>query len=270
MHVTITSSANPQVKAIRALRQRKQREASGQFVIEGIRPVATAIEQGAAVVRLVVAPDLLQSDVARALVAGQQAAGTPVLAVSAAVFASLSLKDGPQGIAAVVAQQWHPLAAVDAAAGGVWVALDSVADPGNLGTILRTADAVGARGVVLLGNTTDPYDPAALRASMGAVFTQRLVRATFADVTAHCRQHGVLLVGTSDAAATHYRAASYRAPLMLLMGSERQGLDAAQQAACAVVVHIPMRGTSDSLNLAVATGVLLYEVLHQLVPPTAH
>jgi TrmH family RNA methyltransferase len=143
------------------------------------------------------------------------------------------------------------------------VALSSIQSPGNLGTLLRTADAVGAAGVILLGDGVDPYDPAAVRASMGAIFSQRFVRASTRELAAWKRRSGALLVGTSPAAPTDYQALTYPPSLVLFMGHERQGLSPEEQALCDELVRIPMVGSSDSLNLAVATSVMLYEVFNQ-------
>lgn len=258
----ITSAANPAVKALRALRQRKEREATGLCFVEGIRLVAEAAS-GDALAELVVAPELLTSPFARELVAEQERAGVPVTTVSGAVFASLSQKDGPQGLAAVARQRWLGIDQVVLAAPPGWVALVEPADPGNLGTIIRTADAVGAGGVLIIGPGADPYDPAALRASMGATFALGLARASWAQFVAWKGATGAFVVGTSDGAETHFQRISYPQPLVLLMGSERQGLSAEQQALCDLTVAIPMRGRGDSLNLAVATGVMLYELLRQ-------
>jgi TrmH family RNA methyltransferase len=262
-HLQISSSANPRIKQIRALRQRSERERSGLFFIEGIRLVAEALQTGAPVEWLVVAPTLLRSEFARSLIAEQAARGTAILEVTAEVFKSLSLKEGPQGLAAVVHQRWEELEQLRLGATSLWVALDAAQDPGNIGTILRTADAVGADGVILLGHCADPYDPAALRASMGAIFAQRLIKASFTDFAHWKRQHGYQVVGTSGAATHEYRSVRYPFPLVLLMGSEREGLTPEQQAICDLMVSIPMVGRSDSLNLAVATAVVLYEILHQ-------
>lgn len=259
----IASLSNPTVKHIRSLRQRKARAETGTFFIEGIRLVTEAIQTGAPIELLVVAPELLTSPFAHELLAHQQAGGIARLDVTATVFQSLAVKEHPQGIGAVVRQQWEALAQVRLTTGWGWVALDAVQDPGNLGTILRTCDAVGGSGVMLLGATTDPYDPTALRASMGAIFAQRLVRATFAEFTAWQREHGYTVIGTSDAAAHDYQAVRYLPPLILLMGSEQKGLAPEQQSVCDQMVAIPMVGRSDSLNLAVATGVLLYEIFNQ-------
>lgn len=264
----ITSAANERVKNIRKLHERKARQESGLFYVEGLRIIAEAAELGVPLDTLVVAPELLKNSFGQQLVAEQSQKGISVLEVSAEVFQRLSLKEGPQGLAAIVRQQWFNLDDVHPEPGtplssGTWVALDSVADPGNLGTILRTHDAVGGKGVILLDQSTDPYDPSAVRASMGALFSQKLVRATFAEFAAWKRQHGLLVVGTSDKARTDYHAYRYPQALVVLMGSERQGLQEQHLALCDEVVSIPMLGKSDSLNLAVATGVVLYEILNQ-------
>jgi TrmH family RNA methyltransferase len=259
----IASPANPRIKAIRALRQRHERERSGRFFIEGIRLVAEALQMEAPVETLVVAPSLLRSDFARSLVAQAQAAAIPVLEVSEAVFSSLSQKEGPQGLAAVVRQRWQRLEELRLAPGDYWVALHAAQDPGNIGTILRTADAAGARGVMLLDHCADPHDPNAVRASMGALFAQGIIRASLAEFWRWKEQTGCTVVGTSGAAATDYRSLRYPLPLVLLMGSEREGLSPSEQASCDVMVSIAMTGRSDSLNLAVATALVLYEVFYQ-------
>lgn len=257
----ITSTANPSIKAIRALRQRKERDATGRALLEGIRLVGEALQLGAPIEALIVAPELLRSTFAGELVAEARQAGVRVIDVSAQVFATLAQKEGPQGLAAVVAQRWQPLAEVQLDQPPGWVALDRVADPGNLGTILRTIDAVDADGVILVDATADPYDPEALRAAMGATFRRRLVRTTTAAFALWKARQSIFCVGTSDKAAADYRRVAYPTPLVLLMGSERQGMSAELTELCDLMVRIPMRGRSDSLNLAVATGVMLYELV---------
>ena len=259
----ITSPGNAAVKRIRRLRQRKEREEQGAFFVEGIRLVREAVELGARIETCLLAPDLLTSPFGWETVRRLEALGVPMLRVSAAVFASLSGKEGPQGIGLVVAQRWENLEDVRLGGELCWVALDRVQDPGNLGTVLRTSDAVGGAGVMLVGPGADPYDPSAVRASMGAVFSQRLVRTSPAAFRAWKEKSLALVVGTSDAAALDYHAASYPRPCVLFMGSEREGLSAEELATCDLVVAIPMVGRSDSLNLAVATGVMLYELFNQ-------
>jgi TrmH family RNA methyltransferase len=261
--MVISSRSNAIVKEIRFLRQRKAREATGTYLMEGIRLVAEAVRCRATIELIISAPDLLTSEVARETVSAAEQRGVPVLRITPDVFGSISLKEGPQGIAALVRQRWEALDDVDPDGTLCWIVLDEVADPGNLGTILRTGDAVGAAGVILLGATTDPYDPASVRASMGAILSQRMVRAGMADLEPWKRRGVWRIVGTSDAADTEYTAVSYEPPLALLMGSERHGLTADARALCDAVVRIPMVGHSDSLNLAVAAGVMLYEIFNR-------
>jgi TrmH family RNA methyltransferase len=259
----ISSQRNQHIKQIRSLRHRHEREQNGLFFIEGIRIVTEAAQLGAEIETLVVAPDLLKSEFGREIVWAQQDHGTACIEVTAEVFSSISSKDGPQGIGAVVRQRWEALEHIRLANGQYWVALDAAQDPGNIGTILRTGDAAGSPGLILLGNCADPYDATALRASMGAIFSQRLVKASFADFVQWKQQHHYFVAGTSRAAFRDYRKVSYQFPLVLLMGSERLGLSSEQQARCDMMVKIPLVGRSDSLNLAVATGITLYEIFHQ-------
>lgn len=259
----ITSLSNEKIKLIRKLRDRKERSSTGLFTIEGLRIVTEAIQLGAPVELLVVAPELLTSEMGRETIAGANQNGVPVLEVSAQVFKSLAQKDNPVGAAALVRQRWDSLKDVSLSKGKDWIALDSVADPGNLGTILRTCDSAGWAGVILLDHCTDPYDPAAIRASMGAIFSQRLVRASFSDFAAWKTHEGFPLIGTSDSADADYHLLHYPSPLILMMGSERQGLDEAHMRLCDAMARIPMVGRSDSLNLSVASAIMIYEIFNQ-------
>ncbi len=259
----ISSVTNTRIKYIRSLAHRSEREQAQLFFIEGIRIVAEAVQMHAHIQTLVYAPALLKSTFGMELVRQQEQLGVTSLEVSAEVFKSVSVKDGPQGLGAVVSQSWEQLETLQGNEGLCWVALDSAQDPGNIGTILRTNDAVGAAGLILLGQSADPYDPGALRASMGAIFSQRLVKASFAQFVRWKQTHGVTVIGTSDKGSVPYRTATYKRPLVLLMGSEREGLSQEQQEVCDTMVRIPMVGRSDSLNLAIATGVVLYEIFAQ-------
>jgi len=259
----ITSPANLRVKSIRKLRERKERQQTGLFYIEGLRIVTEAVLLNAGIEYLVNAPDLLVSSFGKELLASQAVQNLAKVEVSPAVFETFSLKDGPQGIGAVVRQSWLTLEEISLAPGALWVALDSVADPGNLGTILRTCDAVGATGIVLLDNATDPYNPTAVRASMGAIFSQKLVKTSSERFIAWLKSHQCALIGASGAAQSNYHRFKYPDPCVLLMGSERHGLQKGQLDACDHLVSIPMVGRSDSLNLAVATAIVLYEIFNQ-------
>ncbi len=267
----ITSRENPKIKQIRLLRQRKQRERLNLFVIEGIRHVgeaAQAAEAGKPYVRLeyiVYSPGLLTSDFAYRLIQEQSARGVPCFELPEDLLASLAEKENPQGLLAVA--RHHPVSLSELTPENFsWgVALVEPQDPGNIGAILRTVDAVGASGLLLLDNSADPYHPGAVRASMGALFWHPVVHASFEDFTSWAKSQRYEIIGTSAHASTDYRLVqSYRRPSILLMGSEREGLSASQSAICDQMIRLPMEGRVTSLNLAVATGIMLYEMHDKL------
>lgn len=259
----ITSTANEQIKAIRKLRERKYRQETGIFYIEGIRIVREAMMHPKRIQTLIVAPDLLQSVSAEEALVEIRALDVPILEVNQLVFETFGLKENPQGLAAVVKQSWAKLSSVNPAKMGLWVGLDSIADPGNLGTIMRTMDAVGAKGIFLIDDCTDPYDPSAIRASMGAVFSVDFIKVTSQEIANWKRANKVTVFGTSDRAKVDYQEVAYPNNMILMMGSERQGLQQELMRCCDEMVAIPMTGKNDSLNLAVATAVTLYEIYNQ-------
>lgn len=263
MAAIITSTANARIKKVRALRMRKERDEQQLAFVEGIRSVVEAVQVQAPIDHLVICSTLLKGQVAWDAVNLARAAGTEVIEVDEMVFRTLSKREGPQGIAAVVRQRWETLEDILPVAGETWVALEEAADAGNIGTVVRSCDATGAEGVILLDHTADPYDPVAMRASTGAVFTKRLVRATFDEFVDWAKRRGVTIVGTAGDATEDYRTADYGERTAILMGSERAGLPPERQSVCDLMVAIPMRGRADSLNLAVATALVLYEVLHR-------
>jgi TrmH family RNA methyltransferase len=257
----ISSRNNSKIKAARALRRRKERQESGAFLVEGIRHVGEAVDAGAPIEAIYYAPDLLDSQYGLDLVARVSQSGQPCYATTAEVFQSLAEKDNPQGILAVARQVERRLDEFNPANFPWGVALVSPQDPGNLGTILRTVDAVGASGLLALEDSVDAYHPAVVRASMGALFWRPLVNASFDDFQAWARRFGYHIYGSSAFGAVDYRQVeSYLWPCVLLLGSERQGLSAEQAAVCERVVRLPMAGRATSLNLAVAAGVLLYDM----------
>ena len=245
------------------------------FVVEGIRHVGEAVDAANAppnsrerlfprpvIEYLCYAPDLLTSEFAIQLIQEQSTSGVPCYPMTSDVFESIADKENPQGILAVVRQRQPKLAQFSSHAFPWWVALVDPQDPGNLGTILRSVDAVGADGLLLLEGTVDPYHPNAVRASMGTLFWYPVVEATFEEFAKWARQNAYHIYGTSAHGSIDYRQVqSYASPRILLMGSEREGLNAAQAGACEVLISLPMRGHATSLNLAVATGVMLYEML---------
>ena len=259
----ITSFANPKIKLIRKLQERKQRQKNGLYYIEGLRIIGDALQHGAVFDSVFYAPDLLHSDFGMALLDQCRNQGISVYDVSAEVFTSFANKDHPQGIAAVMQMQPQSTPVLSRQERQIWVALDAVADPGNLGTIFRTQDAAAGAGLFLLGNCTDPFDPAVLRGSMGAFYTQPFYAMSVEEFGAWKVRHKVWIVGTSDAAQKDYQAIKYPQQMVLLMGSEREGMHADTQAICDEIVSIPMAGSADSLNLSIATAVILYEIFNQ-------
>ena len=264
----ISSRANPKIKQARALRQRKERDASGLFLVEGIHHVAEAIEAGAAVEYLCYAPDLLTSEFARELIARELARGLACLAVSSEVFESIAEKENPIGILAVARKSNLELSNLRPETFNWGVALVSPQDPGNIGSILRSIDGAGASGLILLDGGADPYHPSAVRASMGALFWKPVASAAFAEFAGWAKKYGYRLVGASAQAAVDYREANYSRPLILLLGSEQKGLSPEQIAICDQTVRLPMLGRVSSLNLSAAAGVLLYSSLPPSTTPT--
>ena len=230
-----------------------------------MQPVWQAVEAGATIETFVVAPDLLVSERAQELLATQEAGGARVAHVAASIFASLSDRDGPSGLGAIVRARTAQLEELPVREDAPLVALHRIGNPGNLGTIIRTADATGAGGVILLGETTDPFAPAAVKASMGALFALPIAHvADPAHFFSWATARGVAIATTSARAPDEHWAVRYPRPLALLLGSEGDGLPADLLARGDLRIRIPMAGTARSLNLAVAAGVLLYEIRRQL------
>jgi TrmH family RNA methyltransferase len=257
------SIEHPAVARIFRLRDRSARDASGLFFAEGVRFVHRAARTGADIRTVVVSPDTLVSPTGRALVRDFGRSGTPCVRVTPEVFRSLSILDCPQGLGAVVRQRWTRLARARPADGLCWVALHKVQNPGNLGMILRTCEAVGAAGLLLVGPDVDPFDPVTVRATMGSIFSLRLVRTNHFKFHQWAGRHRCLVVGTSPHGGADYDRVRYRPPTVLFMGSERKGLTEDEEDLCDTMVRIPMVGRVDSLNLAVATSVMLYEVFRR-------
>jgi TrmH family RNA methyltransferase len=261
----ITSHSNPKVKQARALRQRKQRDASGLFLAEGLFHIGEALAARAAIDALFYAPDLIESDFARQLIDRARAAEIACYETSADILASLAEKENPQGVIAVVREQHVTLADLTPQNFPWGVAIVSPQDPGNVGTILRTIDAVGASGLILLDSAVDPYHPTAVRASLGSIFWYPIVSTSFSEWSHWAQQQGYHIYGTSSTGSVDYKQViAYEQPMFVLLGSERQGLSPEQAAICDQLVRLPMRGHASSLNLAVAAGVILYAVLEKL------
>lgn len=260
----ISSRQNSAVKRIRALRNRRARAEEGAFFAEGIRSLIEAVDVGHPVDLVVLCPEMLSSDGAEAAVGQLVAAGVPRLSVSADVFATLSDRDHPQGVGIVAPTGIRTLDAIDPNRGICWVALMSPQDPGNVGSIIRSCDAVDAAGIILVGDSVDPYESRSIRASMGSIFSRHIVRAEATELRTWAHAKGCTLVGASVDASGGFRNARFHRPMVLVMGSEREGLSPTAIGMCDDLVSLPMPGRADSLNLAVATSVILYEILRQV------
>jgi RNA methyltransferase, TrmH family len=255
----ISSTGNPLVKKIRALRQRKGRTESGLFLVEGIHHVGEAVEAGWILETLVYAPDLLTSDFAKQLVEDRKKFGLPCVPFASDLFADIAEKDNPQGILALVRQKSLTLGDISIESCRFAAALVAPQDPGNVGTILRTLDAVGGKALFMLDGGVELYHPSAVRASMGTLFWIPVVQTSFDEFSGWARQSDYRLVGSSAHATTDYRNLNHdERRSILLLGSEQKGLGPEQLAACDMVVSMPMKGRTSSLNLAVAAGILLY------------
>ena len=270
-HRTVTSLQNDSVKLIRSLEMRKVRRQTGLFIAEGASVLMTARDHGWTPRMLVSGPNAARGAGLADLRRWAVAAGADSLEVSDAVLEKLAAKDNPQSLLGVFEQKWSalPPAVGDArpADGNprhrlqpLWVVLEEVRDPGNLGTILRTVDAAGGSGVILIGNTCDPYSREAVRASMGSIFAVPVARAERRDLIALIENWPGDVIGAHLEGRIDYRVAAYRLPLLLIMGNEGAGLTDEISTACSKLVRIPMAGSLDSLNLAVATALMLFEI----------
>lgn len=264
MRREITGFSNPLLKDVRALREKKHRKRAGQFLAEGLRIMTEAREVG-------FLPEMLFS------VSGREshplitvleeeilAAGGEVIDVPAEIMSKLSGKDNAQTIVGIYRDHATALAEVERSTAPLWLVAQAMRDPGNLGTMLRTGDAVGAGGLILIDDCTDPFSVEAVRASMGAIFTQAVVQCRWDEFIAWLRAGEGQLVGTSLHTDVDYQATNYAAPCFILTGNEAQGLPDGYEAECDLLVKMPMYGKADSLNAAIATAVMAYEVRNQL------
>ncbi len=260
----IESLSNPLVKRMRLLREKRHRRAEGLFLAEGLRIATEAREAGILPRWLFLADEGAAHPLARTLIDATLASGGEVIDTTPAILSKLSGKDNPQTIVGIYAEPRTALSAIDRDAAPIWLVAERLRDPGNLGTMLRTGDAVGAGGLILLGESTDPYGVEAVRASMGAIFTQRLVQAEWDEFLPWLRSGRGELVATWLGDDTKdYQVVRYAAPTFILIGNESQGLPQAYAEAADVRVKMPMMGKADSLNAAVAAAVMAYEVLNQ-------
>jgi len=261
MRKHVTGFSNPTVKYLRSLRDKKHRKRSGQFLVEGLRLLEDARASGRLPQTLVMAEGRDPHDLLARLEAEVVASGGEVIVTTPDILSKITGKENAQSIAGVFDEWDTSLGALDRGAAPIWLAAQALRDPGNLGTMLRTCDAVGAGGLILIDDCADPFSAEAVRASMGAVFTVGLAQARWEEFLPWLRGGAGQLVAASLRNAVPYRGAPYAAPCFVLVGNESQGLPEEYEAACDLRVTMPMRGRADSLNAAVAGAVLAYEVL---------
>jgi TrmH family RNA methyltransferase len=258
----ITAFSNPLVKQVRGLRDKKNRRREGLFIAEGLRILTEAREAGFLPESLFYSESAAHPLLAT-LIEETEAAGGEAIETNADILHKLSGKDNPQTMLGVYRAFDTGLGRIDRTSAPLWIVAQALRDPGNLGTILRTGDAVGAGGLILVDDCADPFSVEAVRASMGALFTQKIAAAPWPDFLAWLRSGEGQLVGTSLNAALDYQEPNYAKPAFLLVGNEQAGLPPAYEAECDLLVKIPMHGKADSLNAAVATAVTAYEMINQ-------
>ncbi len=256
----VTAFSNATVKRLRSLRDKKARRSERLFLAEGLRILAEARDSGRLPEIMAFAPEGGVHPLAAEIIAATEAAGGEAIETSSDILSKMSGKDNPQLLLAAYRQPATDLGAIDRATAPLWIVAQALRDPGNLGTILRTGDAAGAGGLILVDDCADPFSVEAVRASMGAVFTQAIAAARWDEFIAWLRAGPGQLVGTSLKATSDYVEARYEAPCFLLIGNEQQGLPADYEAACDLLVKIPMAGRADSLNAAMAAAVMAFQV----------
>ncbi len=256
----VTAFSNTTVKRLRALRDKKARREEGLFLAEGLRILAEARDSGRLPEIVAFSAESASHPLAAEIIAATEAAGGEAIETSADILAKMSGKDNPQMLLGAYRQPDTRLERIERASSDLWLVAQALRDPGNIGTILRTGDAVGAGGLILIDDCADPFSVEAVRASMGAVFTQTIAAARWPDFLAWLRAGAGQLVGTSLKATNDYLEPKYSRPCFLLIGNEQQGLPAGYEVECDLLVKIPMAGCADSLNAAVAAAVMAFQV----------
>lgn len=259
----LTSLQNPRVKQVVKLRDRRDRDEAGLLLVEGYREVCRAVENGWPPRMLFYCPPLFQGVNENALAEQCRAAGAELFECSAPVFRKMAYRDRPEGLLAVAAQQRRALADIPAAPAPLLVVAEAIEKPGNLGTMLRTADAAGAHAVLVCDPRTDVFNPNVVRASIGALFTVPVVTAPSAEALAWLKARGVRIVAATPHADREYTETDLTTGTAFVMGTEQYGLSELWMQGADVQVRIPMLGRLDSLNVAAATTILLYEAVRQ-------
>jgi RNA methyltransferase, TrmH family len=241
-------------------KDRAVRDASGLFFIEGVRNFVRVVDRQFDIATILFSEKLLTAPLARKLVRQLRRAGVPTLNLTPEQFRQISTTERASGIAALVNQRWSKLAAISPRDGLCWVAIESVRSAGNLGTLIRTAEAVGGAGFILIGDRIDPFDPDVIRASMSGIFCQQFVRSSLPQLGNWLQRHDCQAIGASPDGSIDLHQFQFPRSTLLFLGAERQGLTPQQRDLCHHLVGIPMVGEADSLNLGVAGSLFLYEI----------
>ena len=259
----ITSLQNPRIKQLVRLRERRERDEAGVFLVEGYREILRALDRGAKPGELYVAPDWFLGENEPALIARAETAGARVFELTKDAFAKVAYRERPDGLLAVL-PQWHTaLADLPQKPVPFLLVVEAIEKPGNLGTILRSADAAGVDAVIVCDPVTDLFNPNVVRSSTGVLFSVPVAIATTEEVNAFLHGRGLRVVATTPAATSLYTQTPLTGPLALLMGSEQYGLSKYWLKHADACVRIPMAGQADSLNVAMATIITLFEAVRQ-------
>ena len=259
----IASATNARIKALVRLRNRRERDEARRFVIEGYRELTRALDGGITIETLFVCPELYLGPNDAALVVRASEGGAEIVTVAEAPFRKASYRDRPEGLLGVAEQFDTSLARLDLSGNPLVLVAEGIEKPGNLGTMLRTAEAAGATGVIVADATTDPFNPNVVRASLGTLFTVPLAIAASAEALGALRAAGIRVVATTPAGEAAHFATDLTGPTALVVGSEQYGLSTAWLEGADQRIVIPMPGSVDSLNAAMAAGIVLFEAVRQ-------
>jgi len=259
----ISSLQNPRIKQLVKLRDRRPRDEAGVFLVEGYREVRRALERKISLTELYFSPEWFLGENEPALIEQARDAGAQIFELSKATFAKVAYRERPDGLLAVAPQWRRTLEELKLPAAPFLLVVEAIEKPGNLGTILRSADAAGCDAVIVCDPVTDIFNPNVVRASTGVLFSVPLVVAESASVHAWLKQKKIRIIATTPSAEALYTAADLRGPLAVIMGSEQYGLSEFWLKNSDLPVRIPMAGQADSLNVAMATIITLFEAVRQ-------
>ncbi len=262
MHREITGFSNPLIKRVRSLREKKHRKREKKFIAEGLRILTEAREAG-------YIPEILFIDqdnshpLTDLIISAVEEGGGDIIKTNSDIISKITGKDNAQMAVGIFADIDTDIGEIDRDSANIWMAVQDMRDPGNLGTMMRTGDAVGSGGLFLIDDCTDPFSVEAVRASMGALFTQKIVRCSWTEFITWLRSGNGQLVGTSLNTDHDYQNVTYSVPAFVLTGNEARGLPENYEKACDILTKIPMMGKADSLNAAISNAVICYEILNQ-------